>query len=238
MQFVGNGSYEYDAFGNITYNSGGTMADDNPFRFSTKHFDDETGLSYYGYRYYDAGMGRWLNRDPIAEQGGLNLYGFVGNDGVNDGDSLGLASFWVDNLDELITRVQAIIPEVFSWTVNKIYYRVNVECPEGGARHLVYDENRAETKSIEASLLGASMYEGKKHGAADSGFRVEWIASKIRISLERYDCCCNAFGSDVKQWVKSPETEKISDVDIKLLGGYSNNEEGSARAEVYVGRRK
>ena len=32
--------------------------------------------------HYDPAMGRWLNRDPIAENGGVNLYGFVGNDGV------------------------------------------------------------------------------------------------------------------------------------------------------------
>jgi len=35
-------------------------------------------------------MGRWLNRDPIGERGGLNLYAFVGNDGVNLWDLLGL----------------------------------------------------------------------------------------------------------------------------------------------------
>jgi hypothetical protein len=33
----------------------------------------------------------WSNRDPIQEQGGLNLYGFVGNDGLNNWDILGLS---------------------------------------------------------------------------------------------------------------------------------------------------
>ncbi len=49
-----------------------------------------SGMFYYGYRYYSPGMGRWLNRDPIGERGGLNLYGFVGNDPVNRWDYLGL----------------------------------------------------------------------------------------------------------------------------------------------------
>jgi len=40
--------------------------------------------------HYDPNIGRWLNRDPIAENGGVNLYGFVGNDGVNSSDYLGL----------------------------------------------------------------------------------------------------------------------------------------------------
>ena len=81
--------YEYDPFGN-TIRSTGTYATANPFRFSTKYFDPETTLYYYGFRYYDPATGRWLSRDPIGERGGLNLYGFVGNDPVNAWDYLGL----------------------------------------------------------------------------------------------------------------------------------------------------
>ena len=47
-------------------------------------------VSYYGYRYYTPQTGRWIKRDPIEEKGGLNLYGFVGNDGVDKNDNLGL----------------------------------------------------------------------------------------------------------------------------------------------------
>jgi RHS repeat-associated protein len=61
-----------------------------PFLFSTKYYDAETGLYYYGYRYYDPAAGKWLNRDPLAESGGLNLYGFCHNDPTNSIDPLGL----------------------------------------------------------------------------------------------------------------------------------------------------
>ena len=47
-------------------------------------------MAYYGYRYYDPETGRWPSRDPIEELGGINLYGFVSNDGVNKWDYLGL----------------------------------------------------------------------------------------------------------------------------------------------------
>ena len=47
-------------------------------------------MTYYGYRYYDPVTGRWPSRDPIGERGGVNLYGFVGNDGVNYWYNLGL----------------------------------------------------------------------------------------------------------------------------------------------------
>ena len=47
------------------------------------------GVPYYGYRWYDPVTGRWPSRDPIEESGGINLYGFVGNDGVGYIDVLG-----------------------------------------------------------------------------------------------------------------------------------------------------
>jgi RHS repeat-associated protein len=47
------------------------------------------GVTDYLYRWYDPLTGRWKSRDPIEEEGGLNLYGFVGNDGVNRWDVLG-----------------------------------------------------------------------------------------------------------------------------------------------------
>ena len=43
----------------------------------------ETGLYYYGYRYYDPVTGRWPSRDPIEERGGFNLYGFLWNKSIS-----------------------------------------------------------------------------------------------------------------------------------------------------------
>jgi RHS repeat-associated protein len=60
------------------------------FAFSTKYEDTETGLLYYGYRYYGPEMGRWISRDPISERGGINMYGVASNDIINRVDILGL----------------------------------------------------------------------------------------------------------------------------------------------------
>ena len=60
--------YQFDPYGN-TISKTGALADVNPFRFSTKYLDSETGLYYYGHRYYSPGMGRWCSRDPIEEEG-------------------------------------------------------------------------------------------------------------------------------------------------------------------------
>jgi RHS repeat-associated protein len=65
---------------------------------SWRYYDSGIDLYYYGYRFYSAYLCRWLNRDPIGEEGGLNLYAFCGNDGVNRWDLLGMvpdfATFW------------------------------------------------------------------------------------------------------------------------------------------------
>ncbi len=106
--------YVYDAFGN-TVSQTGAMADDFRFRFSSKYLDDETGLYNYGVRYYAPAPGRWLSRDPIEEQGGTMLYGFVRNDAVGRWDLLGMG-FWnckdecsTADLMEIRTAVQARI---------------------------------------------------------------------------------------------------------------------------------
>ncbi len=66
-------TYTYGPFGQLLSMDGG-LAEENPLRFSSEYFDDETGLVYYNYRYYSPRMGRWINRDPIEEEGGVNLY--------------------------------------------------------------------------------------------------------------------------------------------------------------------
>ncbi len=82
-------AYEYDAFGN-TLRESGTYAASNPFRFATKYADVETGLIQYNTRYYSPSLGRFINRDSIGEQGGLNLYAYCGNNAVNKWDYLGM----------------------------------------------------------------------------------------------------------------------------------------------------
>jgi RHS repeat-associated protein len=80
--------FEYDPFGNTVVNT--DTSNQFAYRFSTKPLDFVTGFYYYTYRYYDPVTGRWPSRDPIGERGGVNLYGFVGNDGLGRVDILGL----------------------------------------------------------------------------------------------------------------------------------------------------
>jgi RHS repeat-associated protein len=80
--------YSYDAFGK-TLTAIGPAAGQNRYQFSTKPVEEESGLVYYGYRWYDPVTGRWPSRDPIGEIGGINRYGFLANNANVDVDVLG-----------------------------------------------------------------------------------------------------------------------------------------------------
>ena len=84
--------YEYGPFGEPLRTTG-PLAAAHPIRWSTKVTDDESGLVYYGYRYYSPGTGRWLGKDPLGEFGSMNLYAVVANATPSTIDILGLGTF-------------------------------------------------------------------------------------------------------------------------------------------------
>ena len=84
--------YTYDAFGN-TISQSGSLADTFSLRFSTKYFDPESGLYYYGYRFYHPILMRWLTEDPIGVDGGINCYVICRNNILSQFDLLGLLTY-------------------------------------------------------------------------------------------------------------------------------------------------
>ncbi|MGI8485484.1 MAG: RHS repeat-associated core domain-containing protein, partial [Thermomicrobiales bacterium] len=82
--------YDYDPYGRPTTVIGTNKPD---FNFTGLYRHAKSGLDLAVYRAYDPDLGRWLSRDPIGETGGLNLYGYVGNDPLNYLDPHGLSAF-------------------------------------------------------------------------------------------------------------------------------------------------
>ncbi len=79
-------SYDYDPYGVRTKLSG---AKDSDFGFAGLFHESQSGLDLAIYRMYNAPLGRWLNRDPIGEDGGINLYAYVDNDPFSLADPSG-----------------------------------------------------------------------------------------------------------------------------------------------------
>jgi RHS repeat-associated protein len=84
-------TYTYDSFGNLT-NSTGTLR--NPFQYTGREFDSETGIYEYRARYYDQSVGRFLSEDPRQFAVGLNFYDYVRNNPANFRDPLGAFPVW------------------------------------------------------------------------------------------------------------------------------------------------
>lgn len=81
-------SYVYDAWGNLTGGNAGGL--ENPYRYTGREYDSESGLYYYRARYYDPQAGRFISQDPTGIAGGINQYGYVAGNPVNAVDFSGL----------------------------------------------------------------------------------------------------------------------------------------------------
>jgi RHS repeat-associated protein len=84
--------YEYDAFGNIV-----SMLDPDfiqPYTYTGREYDPESGLYFYRARYYDETVGRFISEDPIGIRGGINFYSYTHNNPINRIDPMGLDDGW------------------------------------------------------------------------------------------------------------------------------------------------
>ncbi len=80
--------YEYNSFGEITYQQDPNFV--QPYTYTGREYDEESGLYYYRARYYDPKIGRFISEDPIGLEGGINLYVYVKNSPINFTDPSGL----------------------------------------------------------------------------------------------------------------------------------------------------
>jgi len=78
---------EYEPFGKATVT---TETVTNNIRFPGQYYDQETGLHYNYFRYYDPSIGRYITSDPIGLDGGINTYGYVGANPLSYEDFFGL----------------------------------------------------------------------------------------------------------------------------------------------------
>ena len=69
-------SGDYSGWGKLTQEGRLKLDIHQPFRLQNQHYDEETGLHYNFFRYYDPEIGRFTQQDPIGLLGGLNLYAF------------------------------------------------------------------------------------------------------------------------------------------------------------------
>ncbi len=191
-------SYVYGDFGE-TLERSGPMADVFPHRFSTKYHDGETGFYYYGFRFYNPELKRWLNRDPIGEEGGVNLYGFCGNNGASQIDSLGEN---VSNLEILHNGKANVADNKYLDFLrpSEAYYTEMIKGDLGGRGKLL--ENVSALVADPYSLsIGLSLRRRSLPDAAAALYKFEYKVTRICVdrSLSSY--------SDAELWDGTYKTD-------------------------------
>jgi RHS repeat-associated protein len=176
----------YDAYGNnlldLNLPTGNPESEyRDPFGFGGQwgyYTDPETGLDLLGHRYYDPSAGRFLTRDPIGYAGGINLYGFAGNNPVTgtdpDGTSPnGFQRWWHKHITEGIASwfSSSLTPGTATLTSNAAEHQreiaeidanddgawVNDEIAAQPANHQIENAARVRAGIQQAYLMGASM---------------------------------------------------------------------------------
>ena len=139
--------FEYGPFGD-TLRATGLMATEMPLRFSTKYQDNETGLHYFPFRYYNGVC--WLSRDPIGEVGGENYYLFVHNGPPNAVDSFGQLEYTKTDTRFYSVTDEKITLELGELTLDSVhidadltetfYHSDSFELAQGGPDYASYIE--------------------------------------------------------------------------------------------------
>jgi RHS repeat-associated protein len=111
-------TYIFDSFGNAT-NSTGSIT--NPYQYTGRDYDPETGLLYYRARYYDPTTGRFLTEDPMGV-GGVASYGYAAGNPTNLTDPSGLCPpSMCDDLLKKIVHLRNVLAAKFSEYLKPIY---------------------------------------------------------------------------------------------------------------------
>jgi RHS repeat-associated protein len=143
------------------------QAVDNPFRFPGQYYDQETGLHYNYFRYYNPQTGRYMTPDPIGLEGGINLFAYVRGNPINLIDPKGLI--------EIQPEVPGtIVPEIVEFMVDKSVGGIaGYEC----ASHFCRVKQIPSDKSNQVFSLCGSILEGHR------------VPTGIRGTVDIIDAC-------------------------------------------------
>jgi RHS repeat-associated protein len=192
--------YEYAPFGK-RINTASPTEYDQPYRFSSKPFDSETDLGYWGYRHYSPELGRWISWDPLGEDGGFNLYSFVDNAPSQRLDSVGL---WGADVHYGLVR------DLAEWA--------GISCPNQVAKWANFpdvDPTTSPESNATMALVQIVMYGSDPNQARDAARRLrriaEWHfpsdpdgvvrpgsdAARVKMNAGRKNCNLEDFGKGI-----------------------------------------
>jgi len=201
--------YAYSPFGIMEERSGVG----NPYLYTGREYDEETGLYYYRARHYDPQLGRFLQPDPLGYVADMNAYSYVGNAPANFVDPLGLAKQYVYQVSR----------DLFSRAMKDLYQRKLVQTSPGYLDYIEFD-----SWFWESGDQGKALFEYE--GQVLSGHEMNYYGIGMLYNQDAYLGKVSMY-PDVYGWKGLRYFELPSDDLIHFLDrGY--NEAGSIRAAV------
>ncbi len=221
--------YDYDPYGKRSTQYQSSIYQDGCDLAYTGHYIQlspvagQTELELTFYRPYDPELGRWPSRDPIGEEGGLNLYGFVGNDGVNKSDYLGNVE--LENEDQPCSQSDA---ETWKCKINKLMIdNENSSAGNGNKVKLAAKLEHDKCKSAKWVWTtcywgGEEKYEGKTSWEGEipyvyTGFAQD-ATSACAVTFRFYWLECTCVDKDKKLW-KWKRRERIATAELMRTDG-------------------
>ena len=171
----------------------------NRYMFTGRELDLETGLYYYRFRYYSATLGRFLQRDPMGDVEGMNLYAYVRNMPVSRKDAYGLESS--DEVEkELRKLLESKFPSIKSMSVTRYILEKGLNSMRAEEFNDLNEQDQAG-RSLTRLLDIAKATEAKDVPEAE---RIE-------------DCKCGSWASYVgQQWLRG-EVPSATPKDVERL---------------------
>ena len=165
--------YRYNAYGEVKTHFLESHPTNNSWKFSSKRSDSETGLVFFGRRYYNPSLGRWITKDPLGTPEGINRYAYALNQPLTRLDLYGLYSF-ADFCNDAIDCFKAVYQFAHE-IINTISSHVSLSNTLGPA-----------LRQFGEQILGAAWFRmaGFSQDQLESGVHGKGeINNKVRITL-------------------------------------------------------
>ncbi|MEI8366620.1 MAG: RHS repeat-associated core domain-containing protein [Parachlamydiaceae bacterium] len=208
-------SYRYSAFGekSILSATGMPLSHSkvgNPWMFSSKRDDMELGLVFFGKRYYDPEMGRWLTKDPIGAIDGPNRYAYLHQSPLNSIDLYGFfswASVW-----EVAT----------SWASSAIAYVQDLKTQLSYTEHMEEEWSDLAHETISKGFLQFSgFYEHPiESGRSSTG---EEVNDKVRVTFVNGILNIKPDLEHTLEYISSTHGDTVVHYAFRPTGGWSRD---------------